>query len=175
MKKYAAYGDGEKFEMLELPDGRPVNAEGLEYYLASDVDALLSRDRGEGTADGWPCGCLTCGWTGDSLKAAGGNPIADTGDFSDPACPECVKNDGPWIPVVDLEAFFRERRAPVDHEAGLPEGCPETAHWSKQWGFCWNHEPSEEESPVEIHPVGTRAALAGRIVETGTAKKEGEE
>ena len=33
-----------------------------------------------------------CNWRGLSRDAAGGNAIADTGDFDDVICPKCGKN-----------------------------------------------------------------------------------
>lgn len=42
------------------------------------------------TPDGYyPCVCGNCGWKGPSSEAAGGDPIADTGDYSDVVCPIC--------------------------------------------------------------------------------------
>ena len=36
--------------------------------------------------------CPKCGWKGLSRDTAGGNAIADTGDYSDIVCPECYSN-----------------------------------------------------------------------------------
>ncbi len=71
----------------------------------------------------WPAGCEKCGWVGKSTDAAGGGQIADSGDYDDAVCPECVKNDGPWLPIVDLEDFFREHLAPpLAVQGGITEG-----------------------------------------------------
>lgn len=42
------------------------------------------------------CKCEDCGWENSSEYAAGGSPIADTGDYSDAMCPVCgsLKIDG---------------------------------------------------------------------------------
>lgn len=40
----------------------------------------------------WPAKCRCCGWRGLSRDCLGGEPIADTGDFNDPLCPECLSN-----------------------------------------------------------------------------------
>lgn len=37
----------------------------------------------------WPGVCTNCGWKGASCDAAGGESIADTGDYSDVVCPVC--------------------------------------------------------------------------------------
>jgi hypothetical protein len=37
------------------------------------------------------CSCPLCGWKGSSTDAAGGGPIADTGDFDDLLCPVCIR------------------------------------------------------------------------------------
>lgn len=39
----------------------------------------------------WPACCPKCGWRGLSRDAAGGGQIADTGDYDDIVCPECIK------------------------------------------------------------------------------------
>ena len=41
----------------------------------------------------WHAQCPKCGWDGLSRDCAGGEPIADTGDFGDPLCPMCIKKD----------------------------------------------------------------------------------
>lgn len=41
----------------------------------------------------WHAQCPKCGWDGLSRDCAGGEPIADTGDFNDPLCPMCIKKD----------------------------------------------------------------------------------
>ena len=55
----------------------------------------------------WPARCPKCGWTGMSNETEGGHPIADTGDYTDPACPECCHTPegrfmGDWIAVEEL-------------------------------------------------------------------------
>lgn len=37
----------------------------------------------------WKASCPSCQWTGLSRDCAGGNQIADTGDYDDVRCPEC--------------------------------------------------------------------------------------
>jgi len=64
----------------------------------------------------------------------------------------------------ELDIYFESldraiESAPVQ-AGGLPEGCPSTAAFSETWGFNWSHEPLDGETPVEIHPVGTRARLS---------------
>ena len=55
----------------------------------------------------WPAHCPECGWQGMSNETAGGNQIADTGDYDDPVCPVCIAPEGNhekgrWIPVVEI-------------------------------------------------------------------------
>ena len=55
----------------------------------------------------FPCRCPKCGWQGMSNETAGGNQIADTGDYDDPVCPTCIApggdyEKGEWIPVEDI-------------------------------------------------------------------------
>lgn len=48
----------------------------------------------------WIAKCPRCGWEGLSRDCAGGDEqIADTGDYRDPLCPECIKKDI-WV-VID--------------------------------------------------------------------------
>jgi hypothetical protein len=42
----------------------------------------------------WAAICPACNWQGLTRDAAGGGQIADTGDFADPICPECIKTGG---------------------------------------------------------------------------------
>lgn len=69
----------------------------------------------------------------------------------------CVNNEVEWGPKL---ALF----APTPHPeaiAGLPVGCPQSAWFSRVWGFCWNHDPDQNvEREVEIHPKGTRDRLS---------------
>lgn len=39
----------------------------------------------------WPAVCPACGWRGLSRDCAGGQPIADTGDYGDVLCPTCLE------------------------------------------------------------------------------------
>lgn len=119
------------------------------FELAKAYRALLASRSQQG-AVAWPAGCCVCGWVGKSTDAAGGDPIADTGDFSDPVCPECVKNDGPWIPVVDLETFFRE------HRAALP--APATHSSADYLTF----ETGETSAPAPALPAEPTACCIGR-------------
>jgi phage FluMu protein Com len=41
----------------------------------------------------WKVKCPRCGWKGLSRDCAGGNAIADTGDYDDILCPECIKKE----------------------------------------------------------------------------------
>jgi len=53
--------------------------------------------------------CPKCGWRGMSNETEGGNPIADTGDFTEIVCPVCYKRNE-WVPVDDApndEAHLR--------------------------------------------------------------------
>ena len=52
----------------------------------------------------WPAVCPACGWRGLSRDCAGGHPIADTGDYSEVVCPECLKKEE-WIEVQDDEDY----------------------------------------------------------------------
>lgn len=54
--------------------------EGKDFYLM-DTDKWY-----------W-CKCEKCGWEGSSQLCKGGGPIADTGDYDDALCPECMSND----------------------------------------------------------------------------------
>ena len=47
--------------------------------------------------------CPKCKWIGMSNESAGGQAIADTGDYSDIICPLCVKNDGEPITLVEIK------------------------------------------------------------------------
>lgn len=49
----------------------------------------------------FPCRCPKCGWQGMSNETQGGSIIADSGDYDDVVCPECVKTGG-WTPVDDI-------------------------------------------------------------------------
>ncbi len=40
----------------------------------------------------WPAVCPGCGWKGLSRDCYGGGQIADTGDYDDLSCPECVES-----------------------------------------------------------------------------------
>jgi len=63
----------------------------------SQKDIRVASDDGLGVAvyssddlkKWWPAICYKCGWTGLSRDCHGGNPIADSGDYDDAACPEC--------------------------------------------------------------------------------------
>lgn len=63
----------------------------------------------EELATWFPCKCPRCGWQGLSRDAAGGGPIADTGDFADPVCPKCLGDDSTkdedrhWIRVKEAD------------------------------------------------------------------------
>lgn len=46
----------------------------------------------------WEAVCPVCKWKGLSRDCAGGEPIADTGDFNDPLCPVCIQQ-GKFVPV----------------------------------------------------------------------------
>lgn len=48
----------------------------------------------------WAAKCSVCGWRGLSRDCVGGGPIADTGDYNDPICPECFQ-DGDYNVVED--------------------------------------------------------------------------
>lgn len=55
----------------------------------------------------YPVECRACGWQGMSDASAGGEPIADTGDYSDIVCPKCIHEGGHymgrWIPLHELD------------------------------------------------------------------------
>lgn len=65
----------------------------------------------------WPAKCDRCGWRRLSRDCVGGEPIADSGDYSDVECPECVKAAekvieeegfaGPF-PVSDDDHYYEE-------------------------------------------------------------------
>lgn len=55
----------------------------------------------------YPVRCPQCGWEGMSNETAGGDQIADTGDYNDCVCPKCIAPDGfpengYWVPVHDI-------------------------------------------------------------------------
>lgn len=55
----------------------------------------------------YPCRCPVCNWVGMSNETAGGQQIADTGDYADPVCPKCIAPNGDheqgrWIPVEEI-------------------------------------------------------------------------
>lgn len=55
----------------------------------------------------YPVRCHQCGWEGMSDETAGGNQIADTGDYDECVCPKCIAPDGDyekgeWHPVADI-------------------------------------------------------------------------
>ncbi len=52
----------------------------------------------------WPAHCLECGWKGLSRDCAGGDAMADTGDFSEVICPECIKKEL-WSIVDDDDSY----------------------------------------------------------------------
>lgn len=41
----------------------------------------------------WVAECPKCKWIGLSRDCAGGQPIADTGDYGEVLCPKCYEND----------------------------------------------------------------------------------
>lgn len=45
----------------------------------------------EELAKWWIGRCPLCNWKGLSRDASGGEAIADTGDYNDVVCPECIK------------------------------------------------------------------------------------
>ena len=53
----------------------------------------MERSTKEELEKWWHAQCPKCGWDGLSRDCAGGEPIADTGDFNDPLCPMCIKKD----------------------------------------------------------------------------------
>jgi len=55
----------------------------------------------------YPCECLRCGWKGMSDEAAGGEAIADSGDYNDIVCPICIApngnhEEGHWVTLQDI-------------------------------------------------------------------------
>ena len=55
----------------------------------------------------FPVACPRCGWQGMSNEAAGGHALADTLDYHEIWCPECIApggkfTDGLSIPLVDI-------------------------------------------------------------------------
>ncbi len=55
----------------------------------------------------WPARCPVCGWEGMSNETAGGNQIADTGDYNDCVCPVCIApggdgEKGRWVVVEEI-------------------------------------------------------------------------
>lgn len=57
----------------------------------------------------FPCRCPSCGWQGMSNETAGGNQIAETGDYDEIVCPRCIAPDGHceegrWVPVIEVGA-----------------------------------------------------------------------
>lgn len=62
----------------------------------------------------WAAICPACGWRGLTRDAAGGGQIADTGDSSDPICPECFKSgDGEYV-VLDEDDTTDESTGGTD-------------------------------------------------------------
>jgi len=47
--------------------------------------------------------CPRCKWIGLSKHAHGGNPIADTGDFSELLCPNCLTCEGVETVLEDVD------------------------------------------------------------------------
>lgn len=55
----------------------------------------------------YPVRCPACGWEGMSDQTGGGEQIADTGDYNDCVCPDCLAlggdpEVGQWVPVEDI-------------------------------------------------------------------------
>lgn len=58
----------------------------------------------------FPVRCPACGWVGMSNETEGGDQIADTGDYAQIVCPQCMTangkgymhDDAKWVPVEDL-------------------------------------------------------------------------
>lgn len=88
----------------EIPAPAPPDTKDGEASAASACSALRWDD-----PKWWPARCPECGWEGMSNETAGGNQIADTGDYDDPVCPRCIAPDGNhehgrWVPVIDIPA-----------------------------------------------------------------------
>lgn len=62
--------------------------------------------------------CQKCGWKGSSALMLGGEPLADTGDFTDACCPICY--------VTDVDAVEEETAEELVEEAKrrLQIACP---------------------------------------------------
>lgn len=63
----------------------------------------------------YPCICPACNWIGMSNEAAGGNQIADTGDYNDIVCPICIAPNGDytkggWVVLDEFTIEEYERR-----------------------------------------------------------------
>lgn len=84
-------------------------------------------------------------------------------DMTDVRCSCGLRGPERFISSDAVAAWNRRPliRGDLPGVTGLPEGCPETAHYSG--GFI-NLTPETAKGwksiPVEIHPVGTRARLA---------------
>lgn len=49
----------------------------------------------------FPVSCPECAWEGLSNEVEGGTAIADTGDYDNLYCPECVKREK-WVIVEEM-------------------------------------------------------------------------
>jgi len=77
----------------------------------------------------WHAQCPKCGWDGLSRDCAGGEPIADTGDFGDPLCPMCIKKDD-YVVVDDY--------AEPDAQATIAALQAQLKEMTESKVRCWN-------------------------------------
>jgi hypothetical protein len=72
---------------------------------ACNEDKLMTQYTSESLKKWWPAVCLECDWHGLSRDAAGGEALADTGDFADVVCPDCGTplEEDKDIEVVDVD------------------------------------------------------------------------
>jgi len=82
-------------ELLKIPAaGRFLSCEPLLGHI--DIARFLHSEKY------WIGKCSKCGWVGSTQFAHGGDPIADTGDYSDAVCPMCTVCREEWNPLDEF-------------------------------------------------------------------------
>ena len=113
----------------------------------------------------WHAQCPKCGWDGLSRDCAGGEPIADTGDFGDPLCPMCIKKDDYVVvddyPEPDTQATIAALQARVQ----------ELEQWVQDQSTA-NLETMRHTDEMQSRALEAEQQLTQRTAELEAAKRE---
>lgn len=78
--------------------------EGEAMSEANLVPAAVRQYTADELQRWWPAKCPKCGWRGLSCDCSGGGQIADTGDYGDVECPQCVAEQEKIMESDDVNA-----------------------------------------------------------------------